>query len=330
MVGDLPRGIRRAPSSAGRWPTSGGTARGRWPGRSALYVSRHLDADDWTLNGCNAADDYSISRALCDTLSLIEGQKVVTARDESPRSARRATTWPLRRRRRAPPCEELLERRVHLEFVLGLLREQRVHQRPAQHRRHLRLEFVQLRLREPAHLPELGHVVRQLVLRVELGRGLELPVRRSNLALAGPEQSASVRGAYSLSATFSTASTIYVSLCAGGVGANIAGKSFHARVCFDTAGTTFVNQMFEDNQIYASAYANGDVNSPQTTITHVFFDPAPGDPSGLPNSWVSLGGTIPKDSVTTQAAFIGISVLLDDPPSNYSAGTLYIDDVRIF
>ena len=137
-------------------------------------------------------------------------------------------------------------------------------------------------------------------------------------------------GTYSLSATFATASIIYVPLCAGGVAANIAGKSFHARVYFDTGGAVFVNQMRNDNQVYAAAFTNGDANSPQTLITQVFFDAQTGSPAGLPNSWVSLDGVIPSDTVTTQAGYIGIGVLLDDPPSGYTSGTLYLDDVRIF
>ncbi len=50
--------------------------------KSALGAAHHPSM----LTACNAANDYSISRALthalCDTVPLIEGLKVVTARDE--------------------------------------------------------------------------------------------------------------------------------------------------------------------------------------------------------------------------------------------------------
>jgi hypothetical protein len=141
-------------------------------------------------------------------------------------------------------------------------------------------------------------------------------------------------GSVSLAAPFFTATTVQVALCAGGVAASVGRKMFHARVFFDTSGATFVNQGRNDNQVYASIRSGPDGNAPLSLVTQAFFDPAAGTGTAiLPNTWVSLDGTIPTDGVTASGVVLEISALLDSPPQTYldaGGGILYIDDVRIF
>ena len=126
--------------------------------------------------------------------------------------------------------------------------------------------------------------------------------------------------------------SVHVTLCSG-VGANLAGKTFHARVFFDsgTWSPESFGGMNADNQIFAVALSTDQASSPQSTIAHSFFDPPDSTyPSGLADTWVSVDGTIQSDSITTQAVDIGIGILLENVPSGYTGGTFYIDDVRIF
>jgi hypothetical protein len=142
-------------------------------------------------------------------------------------------------------------------------------------------------------------------------------------------------GTHSLFVPVSTIAWVQVPFCPL-VGANMAGKRFHAQVYFDTGGVAFTNGMQNLNQVYVTVATDPNISpfGAQDGVIQEYLDPAPG--SGFaqfsPNSWQSIDAPMPTDDalVTTQAAMILIGVNLGAAPANYTQGTLFVDDVRIF
>jgi hypothetical protein len=145
-------------------------------------------------------------------------------------------------------------------------------------------------------------------------------------------------GSFSLFVPVSTIAWVQVPFCAG-IGANMAGKSFHAQVFFDTGGAVFTNTGTDLNQVFFNLTTdpngvNGGPAGAKTGLVQAYLDPsvANGFPLFLPNTWQSLNAPGPTDNplVTTQAAMIQIGVQLSNPPATYTQGRLFVDDVRIF
>ena len=142
-------------------------------------------------------------------------------------------------------------------------------------------------------------------------------------------------GTHSLFVPVSTIAWVQVPFCAL-IGANMAGKFFHAQVYFDTGGVAFPNGMQTLNQVYVTLATDPDIApfGAQDGIIQEYLDPAPGSGFAqfIPNSWQSIDAPMPTDDdlVTTQAAMILIGINLAAAPANYTQGTLYVDDVRIF
>ena len=138
-------------------------------------------------------------------------------------------------------------------------------------------------------------------------------------------------GSFSLFAPVSTIAWLLVPVCPG-VGANMAGKSFHAQVYVDTGAVAFNNQSQDFNLVFVKVTT--DPNIPpfgaQSVPYLAYFDPALGSKLFIPNGWNSVDFTIPSDAVTRQAAMIQIGIQLGDAPAIYTQGRLYVDDVRIF
>ena len=138
-------------------------------------------------------------------------------------------------------------------------------------------------------------------------------------------------GSFSIFAPVSTLAWVQVPVCAG-IGANMAGKSFHAQVYLDTHGVAFDNASQSINQVYVNLTT--DPNIPpfgaKTGVLQAYLDPAPGTALFIANEWNSLDGKIPSDTVTPQAAVIEIGIQFGSVPAIYTQATLYVDDVKIF